>query len=213
MQTEWVNILKNDLIPAQKKGGIAWRSTWQGAIFGDAYEWVTAYPITKFAQYDEPNPARRALGEEDYAKVLERLRKCMVGSRSYAMVVRQDLSLNKELTEPPAIAMVTTIRVMPGREPEYVTFLKNSILPVLRKAGVENYWVHQPIFGGDAAEWVSVTLYKKFADLDAGSPLVRVLGQEGTDKLLAKGAPFVRSVERTMARYRQDLSYQPAAQQ
>ncbi len=207
MLQEWTDLQKNEVNPALKKAGVPWRGVWQTAVFGDSYEWAAVTPIEKFAQYDEPSPLVKALGQEGFTRLITKIRKCISGSHSYAFRFRPDLSIQKEMKEPPQIAVVTSVRVTPGREPDFENFLKNDILPVLKKSDIVGYFVHQTVFGGDGTQWVGVTLYNKFADLDAGPPLVRVLGQEGANKLLAKAAGLVTSVERSVTRYNRDLSY------
>ena len=80
-------------------------------------------------------------------------------------------------------------------------------MPAMRKAEVEEYLVHQTVFGGDANEYVTIAMFRKFADLDRGSPLVRALGEDGTRALIGKLGPLTRSVERYVIKRNAGLSY------
>ena len=68
----------------------------------------------------------------------------------------------------------------------------------------------QTVFGGDANEYVSLTLRDTFADLDKGPIAVQVLGAEGAAKLLQKiPAGTVVRTERSLIRYVPELSIVP----
>ena len=89
-------------------------------------------------------------------------------------------------------------------------FVKSEILPVLKKAGVKDYWVHQTILGGDPNEFVVLSLVPNMAELDKPSPMVRVLGREGWLKLTGKIAGVVSSVDMSVTRLDPELSILPA---
>src|SRR5436853_7658967 len=61
MQTEWFDLQKNELMPAQKKGSLASRTTYQ-TMYGNIYEYVTVTRLSKYAEFDEQTPLRRSLG-------------------------------------------------------------------------------------------------------------------------------------------------------
>jgi hypothetical protein len=67
--------------------------------------------------------------------------------------------------------------------------------------------VSQVVFGGDPNEYRVATFMDKFADLDAGPALVRVLGQEGAAKLGQKTAGIVMNVQRTVYIRNEALSF------
>ena len=207
MQTEWIDFMKNEAMPAYKKAGIKHRSVWQGGPFGDPSSFVSATTFTNFADLDSEPALAKALGEEGMAQFMAHARKCLNGSRHYALRLHEDLSLQKRTSGPPAYAIVTHIRVVQGRRGDFMRFIKNEVLPVMRKAEIENYWVQESIFGGNASEWTTLILQKKFAELDRGNIFVRVLGEPGADKLLLKTTGLITGMERFLARYRADLSY------
>ena len=83
-------------------------------------------------------------------------------------------------------------------------------MPVMKQAQV-TYLVTQTIFGGDANEYVTLTMRDSFADLDKGPVLVQALGEEGAQKLLQKlPAGIVVHVERSLSRLVPELSFMPA---
>lgn len=208
MLQEWEDLHKTEVIPALKKAGVPpWVDMWQTAIFGDTYAFVTVAPVPNFAVFDSPHPALKALGPEVFTRLVNKLRKCVVSSRSQAVRFREDLSIVTEMQEPPKIAVVTTVRVTPGRHSDFENLLKSDFLPALRKLDLKGYYVHQTIFGGSRYDWTFVALHDKFADFDAGPLLVRAMGEEGTAKFLQKVTGIVQSVDFVVVRYRAELSF------
>jgi len=208
MVQEWESLIKNDVLPAYKKAGVSQVSAWDTANFGNGNEYTTAIPIAKFGDLDGTSPLARALAPDALANLLSRARKCVIESHSVAVRSHPELSIMHEMSEPPSIALVTTTHVAPGHVADFRNFLKTEVVPAYTKAEVQQYWVYETVFGGDANEWTSLLLYKKYADLDAGPLLVKAIGQEGYEKLLGKTAGIVASTNRTLLHYRGDLSAQ-----
>ena len=212
MSMEWEALVKT-AVPALKKAGVPMVSFWHTAGFGED-EWFAAVPIEKFAQFDSPSPFVRALGEAGAIRLHAMAVKCFAEQpRSKAVRFREELSIMQPMTEPPGIAVLTTVHVAFGRGPEFEAILKGDVVPAMKKAGMTGFWVYDTVLGGDVNEWDLLTLYKNFADLDGPSPLVKALGQMGADSLAAKSAGIVRSMERAVLRYRADLSYHEGSPQ
>ena len=209
MSRDW-EALQKELNAALRKGGIPWRSVSQTALFGDLYTFVSVTPIEKFAQFDGPSTTVKALGEEGSANLLGKLGRCTVEAHRYAMHFREELSIIKP-GPPGGIAVVSFVRVAPGKRLEYEKFVKADVMPAMKKLDV-GYSVYEPVIGGNTNDWVSVTTMKGFGDLDSGVPIVRALGQAGADKIAMKAASIVSSLERIVSRARPDLSYLPAGQ-
>ena len=113
-------------------------------------------------------------------------------------------------TGPPKLAVLTSFHVSPNRNAEFENYVKNDFLPVM-KQGQVSYLVSQTIFGGDANEYITLTLRESFTDLDKGPVLVQVLGQEGANKLLQKlPVGVVTHGDRSLIRFVPDLSILPA---
>lgn len=207
MGGEWETLIK-EAIPALKKAGVPMLAFWQTAIFGES-EWAAVTPIAKFAQYDGPSPFVRVLGEAGALRLSTMAAKCLAApTHSYALRFREDLSIRQSMAEPPAIATLTDIHVAFGQGPAFEAILKNDVMPAMKKAGLTQYWVYQTVLGGDVNSWTIVTLFKNFAEFDAPAPLIRAIGQEGASKLSAKSAGIIVSMERSVMRYRAELSYQ-----
>ena len=130
--------------------------------------------------------------------------------RRFIVRARNDLSFEKQSAGPHKLAVVTSIHVAPNRNSEFENYIKNDYMPVMKQAQV-TYLVTQTIFGGDANEYVTLTMRDSFADLDKGPVLVQALGQEGAQKVLQKlPAGVVLHVERSLSRLVPELSFMPA---
>ena len=112
---------------------------------------------------------------------------------------------------PPKMAVLSLVRVAPGRGDEYESYIKNDLLPVVKQSDVPGYWVNETGLGGNANEYVVLVLHENYAELEKGPPSVRVLGADGAKKLSQKLAPgVVTNIERRVIRYVPELSYRPA---
>jgi len=207
---EWTQLQKDEQIPAQKKGGLPWRDTWGSAVAGDPYLRATVVPVSSIAQFDNPPPAVKALGQEGAAALNAKNRRLIASSHAYIVRSRPDLGFG---TRPASLKLgiLTTVTVQNGRNAEFESFLKTDVVPALKKANVSYYVVTQTVYGGDSNQYRSVIAINDFAELAKGHPLERALGADGMAKLLQKTASFVARVERTIVRHIDDLSFGPTS--
>jgi len=213
MNNEFQDFIKNTTNPALKKGGLPWRTVWQNTpAGGDAFEYVLVSPVGKFAEYDGPGPLEKGLGAQGFAAWLTKGASLVNSVRRFMVRTRPDLSFERQPAGQPKLAVITSIHVAPNRNSDFENYVKNDYTPVMKQAQV-SYLVSQTIFGGDANEYVTLTLRDSFADLDKGPVIVQALGQEGSQKLMQKlPAGTVVHVERSLSRFMPDLSFMPAPQ-
>ena len=211
MMGEFQNFMKNATNPALKKGGIKWREVWQNTTAaGDAFEYVLVTPVGKFAEFDGPSALEKGLGAQGLPAWQTKAGGLVNSVRRFIIRTRPDLSFEAQRTGPPKLAVVTFIHVAPNRSTEFENYVKNDFAPVMKQAGV-TYLVSQTIFGGDANEYITLTLRDSFTDLDKGPVLVQVLGEEGAQKLQQKlPAGVVLHVERSLTRFVPELGIMPA---
>jgi hypothetical protein len=210
MDTEFQNFMKNTTNPALKKGGLMWRGVWQNtAVGGDAFEYVLVSPVGKFAEYDGPSALEKGLGAQGFAAWLTKGASLVNSVRRFIVRTRPDLSFERQPAGQPKLAVVTSIHVAPNRNSDFENFIKNEFTPIMKQAQV-TYLVSQTIFGGDANEYVTLTMRDTFADLDKGPVFVQALGEEGAQKLMQKlPAGTVVHIERSLSRFMPDLSFMP----
>jgi len=210
MMGEFQNFMKNTTNPALQKGGIKSREVWQNtAAAGDAFEYVMVTPLGKLADFDGPSPLEKGLGAQGFAAWQTKASSLVNSVRRLVIRTRPDLSFQANRTGPPKLAVVTFVHVAPNRNAEFENYIKNDYAPAMKQAGV-TYLVSQTTFGGDANEYVTLTLRDSFTDLDKGPVLVQSLGEEGAQKLLQKlPAGVVVHVERSLTKFVPELSIMP----
>ena len=213
MVGEFQNFMKNTTNPALKKGGVKWREVWQSTgAAGDAFEYILVSPVAKFADYDGPSPLEKGLGPQGMPAWQTKAGSLVNSVHRYIVQTRPDLSFTAQRTGAPKLAVVHSVNVALDRTGDYENYLKNDFVPVMKQAGV-TYHVSKTIFGGNANEYITLTLRDTFSDLDKGPVLVQALGPEAAQKLMQKlPAGVVVHLERSIVRFVPELSIIPATQ-
>ena len=206
MLTEWVDLQKNEVVPALKKAGVKSRTVYSSGLFGNAQEYVVVTPMEKFADFDAGNPMIKALGETASARLGEKLRKCTVSAQSFMSTRLDDLSNLSESTEPPLFITSLRLRVAPGKMQEFENLIKTEVRPVFKKAKA-HYTVLRRGLGANPNDVTISTPYSKWADLDAPSPFVTALGPEAAAKVLAKFTGVSTVIEQVARTRVADLSF------
>ena len=191
----WIDMQTKQTVPALVKAGVVRRDVYQTAI-GRTGRFITARPVGAFAERDSPNPIEKALGAAGAKEYFQKIR---------AMVAQETTSVIERVPEatydpnPEAIYKVLLVsfnHITPGHTADYINFLKTDILPVQQKAQTKRYAVSRVVFGGDPNQIGVATWFDKFADLDMGPAINRVLGPDAAAKLGQKTAGIVQNVER-----------------
>jgi hypothetical protein len=207
MIDEWIDLQKNEVIPAQKKAGVKERTVLQTAI-GNAFEYVISTPYPSFAALDAPPANVRALGPEAAARLAAKIRKCVDVQRSYLSNRVDDLAI------PPGTAIAsrtTVLRPAPGKMQDYLSHIRADVLPAMKKAKADGkiagYRVATRGVGAQAGEVTTTTFYNTFAQMDAGNPVVQALGAAAAAPITAKGAALATGVQTIIRRRVADLSF------
>ncbi len=208
MVDEWLDLQKNEVNPALKKIGITSRNV-AVAVLGNPYEFLSISPLASYSLIDGPPIFTRALGPEAGARLAAKLRKCINGQRTYISTRQDDLSV---LPDAPALVSVTIRRrIASGKAEEFRNYIKNDLLPVYKKAKAEGkiagYQMATRGLGANLGEVTTTTYANKFADLEGGTALFKMLGQAGAAKLNAKGAALSTIVETVVRRRIADVSF------
>ena len=209
MMAEFQNFMKNTTNPALKKGGLKWRNVWQSTNYaGDAFEFVIVAPFDKFAEFDGASPLEKALGSQGFADWSAKAGSLVKGVHRHIVRTRPDLSVMSKASAP-KLAVVSDVHVAVGRNQDFENYTKNDFLPVMAKGGA-TYLVSQTIFGGDANEYVTLTMRDSFAEIDKGPVPIQVLGMEEAQKLFQKlPAGTVTLIERSIVKFVPELSIMP----
>ncbi len=205
MLNEWLDLQKNEVVPALKKAGQPGRTVFATSLFGSAYEYVIITPFEKYADFDAGNPLIKALGEANSSRLGEKLRKCTISSSSYSTTRLSDLS-NVLEGPPPARIVSARYRITAGKMQDFENLVKSELLPVYKKART-GLTVNRRGVGANPNDVTMSTAISKFADLDGGTFLIKQLGQEGAAKVNAKFAGIRTLVEVVVRSRVPDLSF------
>jgi hypothetical protein len=202
---------QKQLTAAYKKAEVPSRAVLQ-TMMGDLFEYVSVAPLAKFADMDGASPVERALGKEQAASLMRKGAGYITSARRLATLAMDDLSIQTP-GPPDPYALVIILRLLPTKVPEFAAWMKEEYLPAMKKAEVKNFWVSQPLFGGESLERVTVRPMKSMAEIDSGPVVMRALGAEEARKLAARRAELIDSSQMRIMKYRADLSYSLAPPQ
>lgn len=111
--------------------------------------------------------------------------------------------------QPGELLMLITDTVMAGKTPEYESFIREEIMPALRRGNVQAVVANEMMFGAEARTWVFAVPLPGWQALDRPSPLVDALGADAAQAVMQRGDALVDSSKLEILRYRADLSFQP----
>lgn len=205
MLNEWLDLQKNEVVPALKKAGVKTRTVYVSNVFGNAGEYLAVQPFEKYAEFDGDNPVVKALGAAGAARLGEKLRKCILNQNSFVTARLDDISNVIGGSPLPAAGVFVRYRIAPGRMQDFQNLVKSDVLPVYKKANV-GLTVAQRLAGANG-DVVMTTAISKYADMDGGNFLVKQLGQDGANKVNAKFTGIRTLIEAVVRTRVADLSF------
>jgi hypothetical protein len=202
----WIELQRNEVVPALKKAGIKEYTTYQ-TVIGDIPEFVIVRPFA-FAEFDAADPLDRALGATAAAALRAKLGDCTESMHRSIETRHDDLYLNPG---PAAVLFVSRYRAMPGRARDYMTFVRTEMYPVMQQAQKDGTFaglsVTTSVQGGEPGIITLNMHYENFAPLDGPPPVAKTLGPQGTAAFLAKGAGLITQLDQSIWRRVADLSF------
>ena len=212
MAREYVDLQTKEVMPAQKKGGLAGRQAFSSGLSGPAGEFVFVTPISSFARFDSPAPVVQALGEEGAAALGAKLAKVSEPKGTSIIRTRPDLSYIPDPKAPQSpLGMITIVDVVPGKRVEFEALLKKDVIPAMQQAKVKAYRVSEVLYGEHTGGYISAVGYDSYEAAGKGHPFVIALGEEGARKLETKVTGLVTKLHRYFVRHRPELSWTSAA--
>lgn len=170
---------------------------------------VTVQPVTNYAQFDQPNAIRRALGDDAYAKYNARIQPTIISTHAKIDTFQANDSIESRSTTPPALVVVQTIQVLSGKGQEYANLWRADYLPHYRKAGVRDLWVFTSNYGAPLGQITTVRPISKYAELDQQPGLLQRggLSAEAAQKINARRSALISSIETEVQRFIPELSF------
>ncbi len=202
------DLIKNELIPALKKAGVAYRWTWANGPMGQGFMFVGVQPVTSYAQYDQGNPMQRAIGADGVANYNAKIRPTMVSTHTYIQTLRQDLSIQSNSPTAPPLAQVQTFQIASGKGNDFTSIMTSEYLPNYKKAGVKDFWAYAINFGAPAGQIVTVRALSKYAELDGQGLLQQAgLSPEAAAQINARRAAIASAIDNNVVRFVPELSF------
>ena len=188
MMNQYRELALKETLPAYQKAGYKQQSVWMTATLGEAFEYIYFRPIESLQQFDEPSFITKALGEEGARKWFAKRGAMIVSSHSYIMQAHPEMSLVPNPNETPKLAFVVRQSIAPGRSTEYENYIKNDVLPIVKKASPRGFLFNKVTNGGDTEMYISAALQDSFADQEKWTA---ALLKEGYGNVVAKRAGLV----------------------
>jgi hypothetical protein len=203
----WHALQRDQVVPAMKKVGVKQYTVFE-TLVGDQTEFVIVRPLPPFAEFNGPDLLDKALGAKAAATLRSRLRDCVDGSHGRIENSRDEFFLNPGAA---GALFVSRYRAMPGRQGDYMNFVRTEMMPLARRAqqnGTFAGWSVTTSVQGDEPNLITLNMfYTDFESLDGPPPLAKTLGPEGVAEFLRKGAGLINQVEQSVLKRVPDSSY------
>ncbi len=204
MTAEYEALVKNEMLPAFKKGGLKQSMTWRSSHLGESAEYLTLRPYDGVKQFDEPGQLTKALGEEA-ARALNRQWSLLVNdTRQFVVQMKPELSIPPKTNDAPKLAVVYRTKIAPFRTQEYEEHFKAHTLPWISKAQQKAYLMSKVTLGGDSNEYFGAFWVDTFTDMGKWLGSFPAGGGAGQ-----KLAGIVLHQESAVYRYVPELSLRP----
>ncbi len=215
MANEYYEFRAKERIPALKKAGYKHQEFWIPAV-GEMGKIYTVEPMDDLNLFDQsPNRLTKALGEEGARALGKKTFSYLAeGANTWLAVSRPEISWTEQMTAAPKLAIVARVKVARGRGADFGNYIKDDYLPVVKKSGARGYQVLAVRYGGDAHEYITLTFFDSFAEMEKNDPSqtsvqTRVAGEATAQKNVLKTVGIIVNLERTIIRFRPDLSILP----
>ena len=190
---------------AFKKAGRTVPEIWE-VVRGNVDEYHIVTMVPKLGGNDEPQPD--PLGEAGFQQWASRISQC-VGDRQVLTLRRMPaLSIPAKEGRKPNLALLRLLTTGPVQGQAYAAYLRDDLIPAVKKAKVDGVYVSRVFAGDNARTWAVFALVDNWAAFDEPSPLTKALGEAEARKLLEKGGKLIERSETLLLHYRADLSAQ-----
>lgn len=214
---EYYEFRAKERIPALKKAGYKHQEFWVPAAVGTGGAMYTVEVWDDLSAFDQtPNRLTKALGEEGARALGKKTTQYFSDGGSHAWLALSDpeISWTEKMTAPAKLAIVANVKVARGRRADFRNYIKDDYLPIVKKSGARGYQVLSVMYGGDVSEYITLTFFDSFAELEKNDPSQtsvqnRVAGEGTGQRNAQKTVGIIVNLERTIIRFRPDLSILP----
>jgi hypothetical protein len=191
-----------------KAGSDRYSTIWTSLTGPREYARVQMY--SKWADLDSTVDKDPKLKDEatDLARISTHIIECTSSWHRDIDVIMPDYSL-PDTGDVPAMIRVLVTQVRPDKYHDYLDLQKNAILPAIQKSGAKDYNFAEKRLGEPGPEFVSVTGFTNWADLDGTIGAEKGLGKDGYQALVNQVRALIVQSEYIIYRYQPDLGYLP----
>jgi hypothetical protein len=208
MEASFELLIRNEVVPALRKAGTKDYSFWQNATLGESFTYVETAPLTSIAEFDNPHPFVKALGQKGAEALWAKMARCINSYRARMITIRPDLGVEAKPGYVSKLVVQVNTTVTPGRNAEYE---KNGKLinTAASKAGAKGVQVAQVGLGGNPNEYTAIYQFDSFGDMER---FMQPFGKALAEAKLEPQTGVLTNIEYLMYRYRPELSIQAPAE-
>lgn len=197
----WRDMQRDVLMPYYKRSKWPFVATYR-ARFGEP----TFVVVSAIGTADLP----RETTEDGTRRFREAIQESVEWGRTSVYRKHPDLSFGEPTDAPAAHISVSTITLAPGKRGEFIKNFKENGLPRWKEMGLSSLVTWEIIYGYNTGKFVVVTPIKNYAELAEGTPYYRGMSEEERAELLTGMGGVITDIQRLVADYLPELSYQAA---
>ena len=205
----YLKFMKEKAIPAYHSSSLEWLHAWQVWPYGEGPSFIFATEVPNYAAFDGPHPLSKVMNQDELSAFQAEMGKHVESWNTMALQPLPDQSFMKENPQLNS-AVLFSADFAPGMRGQALEFLRQDILPAMKKAGVEACLSHAVMFG-EGSDLVVVVLQPNFASLDKGHPVVQAYGPDMARNILARGEDLFINTTVITLKYLPDLSFDKRA--
>src|SRR4029078_10179627 len=90
----------------------------------------------------------------------------VASNHMFAIQDRTELSIPPTSTAKIRGMILADVTIVGGHGAQYEAYIKNDLLPVLKRGNVPGYLVSRTVFGGNANEYHTAQLFESYGEID-----------------------------------------------
>jgi len=193
--------LQKQFTAAMKSKGQSGRSVYQ-EVGGDVGKFYVLRMIDNMAEFD--TPFEPPMDDREWATWLDRFWDTIESNSLMMMRRYPDLGISTDDDVTRDLLFIRYRTVAPGKNGEYEAWIRDRLVPALRKGGVKAATFQRIQTGGNNHTWISGTAHANWAEMD--EPALGYMNARDRDALLAAANALTVETENRIVRYRADLS-------
>jgi hypothetical protein len=180
---------------------------WQ-VVFGEQNTYHIVSQLESFASLPEME-ANPPMEEAQWTSWLERIQATIDSQVMGVAEVHTDLSKLPQASQTaanPELLILATQSLLPGKRQEFVTLLRDQLIPAFRESSVLGVVTNEMAFGAGSGDWVFAVPVQSWAELDKPMPLITSMGQQAAEALMNRADSMTERSETIVLQTRPDLS-------